>query len=186
LTWRDTPARLLTKMVPDNEKMNDKDKTVVDEVNAYTNSNLESLISVEKVETALKRVRNKKAPGLDDVNSEIVKRLWYADREVIIIIFNNCLRNSSFHETWKQEKLRPILKDVQKDLAQFNSYRPIALLPVMGKVFERIIVNRIQDLYEDRELNNNKQFDFRTGQGTEDALRRIVRLSKNNETKYAL
>jgi len=54
----------------------------------------------------------------------------------------------------------------------------------MGKVFERIIANRIQNLYVEQELSNSKQFGFKTGQSTEDALRWIVRLSKNSDTKY--
>jgi len=63
----------------------------------------------------LKRVKDKKAPGLDGINPEIVKRLWNADRKVILVIFNNYVRESTFPETWKQGKLRPILKDIQKD-----------------------------------------------------------------------
>jgi len=104
---------------------------------------MEPLISADEIDGAIKIVRNKKAPGMDGVNPEIVKRLWYTDKEIILILFNNCLRNSSFPDQWRQGKLRPILKDVQSDPKQLGSYRPIALLPVIGKIFERIIVNSL-------------------------------------------
>jgi len=52
------------------------------------------------------------------------------------------------------------------------------LLCFPGKIFERIIANRIQNLYVEQELNNNKQFGFKTGQSAEDALRRIVRMPR--------
>jgi len=184
LTWCETATKLLNKMVPDKATINDDDKRVIEEVNDYSNANMEPLISVDEIDGAIKRVRNKKAPGMDGVNPEIIKRLWHTDKEIISILFNNCLRNSSFPEQWRQGKLRPILKDVQSDPTQLGSYRPIALLPVIGKIFERIIVDRVQRLYEDKKLNNNRQFGFRTGRGTEDALQRIIQLSKNNEKKY--
>jgi len=113
---------------------------------------------MEEIETALKRIKDKKAPGLDGLNPEIVKRLWHVDKEVIPIVFNNCVRESIFPEAWKQGKLRPILKDIQKDPVSLGSYRPIALLSVVGKLLERVIANRIHNLYMEQELSNNKQF----------------------------
>jgi len=72
--------------------------------------------------------------------------LWRVDKEIVLILMNNCLRTSTFPDLWKQAVLRPILKDIQKDPAQIQSYRPIALPPVMEKLLERIIVNRVQSL----------------------------------------
>jgi len=182
LTWKETAKSLINK-IPNNDDINNRDRKVMHEVDNYTNANLEPLISIEETEKALKRVKNKKAPGLDGINPGIVKKLWHADREVIMITFNNCLRGSSFPE-WKQGILRPILKNIQKDPALLGSYRPIALLPVMGKVFERIIADRIQTLYMEQELDNDKQFGFKTGLSIEDALRRITEMSRNSEAKY--
>jgi len=56
LTWRDAAIKLLNKMVPVNDKVDDADKRKIkDEVNSYTNYNLEPLISEEEVELAVKR-----------------------------------------------------------------------------------------------------------------------------------
>lgn len=103
-----------------------------------------------------------------------------------MILLNNCLRNSSFPEIWRQARLRSILKDIQKDPAMVSSYRPIALLPVLGKIFERIIANRIGDLYKAQGLSNDSQFGFRPGRGTDDALYRIVSLIKGRDKKYVV
>jgi len=143
-TWRDTATRLLVKMVPTDEITDDADMQNVEKtIRNYSNANLEPLVTEEETETAIQKIRNDKAPGLDGINLEIVKILWRVDKEIVLIILNNCLRKTTFPNSWKQAKLRPILKDIQKDPAQVQSYRPIALLPVMGKLFERIIVNRI-------------------------------------------
>jgi len=79
LTWRDTAIKLLDKMVPVNEEMDDADKRKTrDKVNNYKNCNLEPFISEEKVDSAIKRTRNNKAPGLDGISPEIIKQVWKA------------------------------------------------------------------------------------------------------------
>jgi len=140
VTWRDTATRLLDQMVPtDTEHDEANMRIIANRIDNYSNYNLEPLISEEEVDSAIRRVRNNKAPGLDGLNPEIIKRLWRIDKEIILILFNNYLRKSSFPELWRQAKLRQILKDIQKEPAQIKSYRPIALFPVLGKLFERII-----------------------------------------------
>jgi len=187
LTWSDTARRLLDKMVPTNIETDDADAhSIIGKINCYSSANMEPLITEEEAEEAVKKLRNNKAPGLDGINPEIVKRLWRTDKEIILILLNNCLRASSFPDSWKQAILKPILKDIQKDPAQIQSYRPIALLPVMGKVYERIIVNRIQDLYIERGLDNHVQYGFKPGRATDDALHRVVTLIRGCPSKYAV
>jgi len=67
--------KLLDKMVPVNDEV-DVDKKIKEEINNYANCNLESLISEDKVDSAIKRMRNNKAPGLDGINPEIAKQVW--------------------------------------------------------------------------------------------------------------
>jgi len=148
MTWKDTAVKLMDKMVPVDDNLDNADRRIIkNEIKAYLNYNMEPLISEDKVDSAIKKMRNNKAPGLDGFNPEIIKQIWKLDREVVLILFNDCLRQSAFPEPWKQAKLRPILKDIQKDPIKVNSYRPIALLSVLAKLFERIVVSRIQSLH---------------------------------------
>jgi len=187
VTWKDTATKLMNKMVPVDDNLDDADRRITkDEIKAYLNYNLEPLISEDEVDSTIKKMRNNKAPGLDGFNPEIIKQTWRLDREVVLILLNNCLRQSAFPEPWKQAKLKPILKDIQKDPAKVNSYRPIALLSVLAKLFERIVVNRIQSLYIEGNLESNLQFGFKPGRGTDDALRRIITTIRNCDSKYAV
>jgi len=91
ITWRDTAMRLLDRMVPTDSEHDDANmRIIVNRVDNYSNFNLEPLISEEEVDSAIKRVRNNKASGLDGLNLEIIKQLWRVDKEVVLILFN-CL-----------------------------------------------------------------------------------------------
>ena len=43
----------------------------------------------------------------------------------------------------------------------FNNYRPVSLLCVLSKVFEKVMYNRLLDFLEDQKFFVNEQFGFR-------------------------
>lgn len=49
-------------------------------------------------------------------------------------LLNNCMKEACFPNNWKIAELIFILKDKNKDKSKLGSYRPIALLPTIGKV----------------------------------------------------
>ena len=54
---------------------------------------------------------------------------------------NNCIKANSFPKMWKIVRISPIPK--VKVPTQPSDYRPISVLPVLSKVFERIILNQV-------------------------------------------
>ncbi|MBW0525592.1 hypothetical protein O181_065307 [Austropuccinia psidii MF-1] len=57
--------------------------------------------------------------------------------------FNECLQNGEFPENWKIEMTVILRKAAKEDYSNPNAYRPIALLNTLGKLFERIINDRL-------------------------------------------
>jgi len=108
----------------------------------YVNMNLEPDITIEEVDAVLKKTKNKKSPGLDQLNPEIVKNFWSCCKEPMFIMYNKCLREGRFPTKWKIANVKIIPKNFDVDPELITSYRPIALLPVFSKVLERIIVDR--------------------------------------------
>ena len=53
------------------------------------------------------------------------------------IIFKHSLKKSKFPEIWKKANVVPVRKKEDKMLVK--NYRPISLLPLFGKMFERVI-----------------------------------------------
>lgn len=76
-------------------------------------------------------------------------------------------------ECWKRQKLVLIPKLV-KSLSDPSSFRPIRLLDALGKLLERIILNRLQEYAEaERGLSSN-QFGFRKNRSTLDAITMVT------------
>ena len=56
------------------------------------------------------------------------------------IIFKNCIGRGVFPYTWKMSHTIPIHE--KNDKRSLNNYRPVPLLPICGKIFERTIFKR--------------------------------------------
>ena len=70
---------------------------------------------------------------------------------------------------WKQAKVIMLPKP-GKDLTKPTSYRPISLLPAIGKVFERIIASRLSTYLEKANYFDENQAGFRKNRSTLDQL----------------
>ena len=94
-------------------------------------------------------------------------------------VFNSCLNFGLFPDCLKIAKVIPIFK--REGESDPSNYRPISLLPVVGKIFEKIIFNRIIVLLNKEKVLNENQFGFRQNRTTIDAL---VELSKNDRLNW--
>lgn len=186
--FEETIEALLNKCVPPDNLLleNDNHKKIRDNINSYRNSNIEREFSVEEIGRAIKKLKNKTAPGADNFNPEIIKELWKYLPNSIVDLMNNCLGNGIFPDTWKIAKLKVILKDKNKDKRLIGSYRPISLLTSMGKILERIVVERIQEEYKASNLENENQYGFRKGKSTEDAILHLRTSVSNTSKKYVV
>ena len=63
---------------------------------------------------------------------------------ILAEIFNKCLKESCFPDCWKVSSVVPLFKNVWERSTAKN-YRPVSLLSVVSKVFEKLVNNRIVD-----------------------------------------
>lgn len=124
-----------------------------------------------EITTIIKNLKNKKAPGEDGLQGIVIKKLPDNVIERLIDIFNSSIHHSYFPKFWKNAKIIPIHKP-GKDPTQPTSYRPISLLPILSKIFEKIIKNRLETL--NIKLTQDEQCGFKKNHSTEHQLCRIV------------
>lgn len=96
-------------------------------------------VDLSELKAALFRQSPSKAPGLDGITGGIVRRAWPVIAHYFLALANSCLQSGIFPDIWKMAIVVPIPKGPNRDPTECNSYRPISLLPVLGKIVERLI-----------------------------------------------
>ena len=88
------------------------------------------------------------------------------------IIFKNCLQTGTFPNNWKKSNVVPIHKKGDKQLLQ--NYRPVSLLPMCGKIFEKIVFNPMLEFLEENGLLCPHQSGFHSSDSCQSHLLAIV------------
>jgi len=113
-------------------------------------------------------MRTSSAPGMDGITAGMLRKAWPALGESITHLFDRCIKEGSFPNCWKVARLVIIPKPGATDLSLVKSFRPISLLPVLGKALESIIILKIDT---ETTLNEQKeQHGFTAGKSTISAL----------------
>ena len=89
--------------------------------------------------------------------------------ESLTVIFNQSLITGIFHNEWKSARVTPLYKDSGKR-AEPTNYRPISVIHVVAKVFERIIYDQIYKYLTKNSLLTRHQSGFRSLHSTVTAL----------------
>ncbi|GBP97782.1 Putative 115 kDa protein in type-1 retrotransposable element R1DM [Eumeta japonica] len=92
----------------------------------------------------------------------------FRDLGLFLAMANKCLELGYFPRAWKVAAIKVIPKPGKEDYARPKSYRPIGLLPVLGKTVERMLVGRLQ--WHLMPKLQATQYGFTPQRGTEDAL----------------
>lgn len=102
--------------------------------------------SQSDIQSAIDRINPRKAPGWDEIPGDAVKRTFYLSGDIFIKKFNECLAQGVFPKCWKIQVVRCIPKISNEDLTDPRSFRPFSLLPVVGKVLDRLTTDRAAHL----------------------------------------
>jgi hypothetical protein len=123
---------------------------------------------------AAKRIKTAKAPGPDCIPNAVIKRIALTDPELLLAVFNTCLREGTFASAWKRQKLVLIPKGKGTPPGP-SSYRPLCMLDGAGKLLERLILQRLQESLEDEDKGlSHNQHGFRPRRSTIDAIAKVV------------
>ena len=110
-----------------------------------------------------------KASGPDCVPVVVLKNCEPELSYILAELFNKCLKESCFLDCWKVSSVVPVFNNVGERSTAKN-YRPVSLLSVVNKVFEKLVNNRIVDHLEKCGLFSNFQYCFRSSRSTADLL----------------
>ena len=129
-------------------------------------------ILLSEVTGALKGIKPNKAPGDDGVKNKLLISISEQVAPALTSLFNDWLNNSIFPSQLKTAKIQMIPK--KPNTTKISEHRPISLLPTIGKLFEKIIADRIYKWAEDKNILNNEQSGFRKNRSTVDNLFQLI------------
>ena len=104
----------------------------------------EKEITREEVERALKATKAGKAPGVDGVRAGMLKEGGASAVEWLVRMFNVCFISSMVPVDWMCACIVPLFIG-KGDVYECGNSRGISLLSMAGKVYGRVLINRIRD-----------------------------------------
>ena len=113
-------------------------------------------------------LESKKSTGPNSVPVYILKILKPFFSFWLSKLVNQTFEFGIFPDILKTAKVTPIHKKNSK--LNYLNFRPISLLSVFSKIFEKIIYSRVYSYLNDNELIYKKQFGFRSNHSTSHAL----------------
>ena len=135
--------------------------------------------SVEELARIIADLQNNKA---SDIPINIIKKSAPIIVPILVATFNHCMRRGIFPDTLKIGKITPIFK--KGDTQELSNYRPVSTLPIFGKIFEKVIYERLYNFLISQNILNHQQFGFRKGHSTSHALNySIDHIEKNINNK---
>jgi len=127
--------------------------------------------------------KRNRAPGSDGITAKIIRAAWPAIKDKFLSLINGCLRRTIFPDYWKSAQVVVLLKSSNKDPLKLKSYRPISLLPVLGKIYEEVICNLLESNVGHSLCTN--QHGFRPSKSTDTAFAELQNWVSEGD-KYVL
>ena len=99
---------------------------------------------------------------------KIIKHLSSIIPPILTHLINKSISTGYFPKMLKTARVVPIYKSGEsKDV---NNYRPISILPIFSKIFEKIVFNQLSNYLNHFKLLSNSQFGFRKSLSTSHAI----------------
>lgn len=122
-------------------------------------------ICPEEIVKIISSFKNKKSSDLSVI---ALKHVKYQLAPTLSVLLNDCMFAGVFPHELKAAKVIPLFKSGKPEL--ISNYRPISLLPIFSKIFEKLLHSRLSGFLDKMNILYNKQFGFRKQHSTVHAL----------------
>ncbi|CAB3250915.1 unnamed protein product [Arctia plantaginis] len=135
-----------------------------------------------EVKNIIMSLNNTNSVGIDEVTTYILKQCVYEIVPVITHLINLSFETGVFPESLKKSIVKPLYK--KGDKLELSNYRPITLIPILSKVFEKAMHKRLTTYLNRFKFIKEEQNGFQRGKSTTlAAFQLIYNVLKNVDTK---
>ena len=103
-----------------------------------------------------------------DISVVILKKCIKYISEHLSGFINNFMMSGTFPDILKIGKITPVFK--KGDPKLLDNYRPVSIIPILGKIFEKVLYRRFYDFFIATNALYDKQFGFRKNHSTTHAI----------------
>lgn len=139
------------------------------------------LFSEEELEQAARSMKNKKSPGPDGIPAEALKVIAKTRPQLLLNMYNDCLKEGTLPKSWKMQRLALISKrkeDPDSPSAYRRANRPLCMLDTPGKLLKRMLQPRLAAAVERAGNLSERQHGFRRDHSTIGAVEEVVRTAQ--------
>ena len=133
--------------------------------------NLNQALDVKELSQALKEMKNGKCPGQDGLTVALYKCFWKELRDPLYDAFEHGLEEGLLHASARRGVISLIPK-AKSDTRKLKNLRPISLLSVDFKIFEKALANQIKSVI-DKLIHTDKK-GFMAGRRISVNIRKVL------------
>ena len=100
----------------------------------------------DELSKAINSLASRKAPGSDGIPPDLIKHCKTTLLQPLHNVLCACWKEGAVPQDMRDAKIVTLYKN-KGDRSDCNNYRGISLLSVVGKVFARVILVRLQELF---------------------------------------
>ena len=143
-------------------------------------------VTEQEVMNCMKQLNPKKSAGHDALSPRLIRLCMPALVGPLTTLYNKSISDACFPSLWKFAKVIALYKKNSRCIP--DNYRPISLLSCFGKIFERLIFNKMIKFIDKHKILYIKQFGFRKKYSTILALIDLVDVIKSyiDNNDYAI
>ena len=136
------------------------DSKLPSHLNYQTDNGLSTVnFSIDDIAKLLQNLDPNKAHGHGKISIRMLQLCGNSICKPLELIFQQKMESGSFPSEWKKRDVVPIHKKDDKQC--LKNYRPLSLLPICGKVFEKLIFNEMFKFFIENELISPNQSGFK-------------------------
>ena len=144
----------------------------VDEYNIECD-NSEIMFNVDDIVKVVKDIDVHKGSGIDYMPSFILKDVFEVITSQLTYLFNQSMSKGIFPDSWAIATITPIPKVGNKHIA--NNWRPISIIPIIGKLMEKLGNSLLTKHLDIHNLLCNEQYGFRPKRSTSTAIFNFIK-----------
>ena len=107
-------------------------------------------ITIQDIRNAFAKIKTAKSFGTDCISSYFLKLALPFIENSLALLFNSSMETSQFPDAWKIARIVSVFKDGDKEIK--SNYRPISILPIISRLFEKLIADQLYQYMNENSL----------------------------------